>query len=76
MNTQQLKDTHAVLSAAMDDGSVIDAYQAAASLNVHHNVVFKACAEGKLVAYQFGRTWYMTPEAVAQWRSGMKFHRK
>lgn len=78
MNTQELIDAGRALDCAIEAGEVLDAYQAAASLGVHHNLVFQAAVAGRIpgAVKMAGRTWLMTPEAVKQWRAGMKFTRK
>jgi hypothetical protein len=76
MNTQHLITMGKELEASIQAGEVIDAYQAADMCGIHHNNVIKACVDGRIQSTKFGRTWYMTPEAVQTWRDGMKYHRK
>lgn len=78
MNTVELKKIESQINTAIENGELLNAYQVAAMLGIHHNNVLKACKDGKIECAMFGSkrgTYLMTPEAVATWRDGMKFWR-
>jgi hypothetical protein len=76
MNIEQLRDFETKLNAAIEAGEVMDAYQVADILGIHHNGVLRDAKRGRLGCVRFGRTYYFTLETVARWRDGMKFTRR
>ena len=76
MDIERLEAIAKELNDAIAAGEVVDMYQAADGLALHHNGLFFNVKNGKLRAAKVGKTWFTTPEAVKAWRDSQPFHRK